>query len=107
LNYQLLAGAPNYGIDQFSVPNLGTVSIPVNKYGTDRTPALNVMNLRFGRVFPIKEHPLEFTFELFNALNVAPGTSVNYIYGSGAKTFGYTTTYLDPMVGRIGAQYRF
>jgi hypothetical protein len=108
LNYQILAGVPNYGIDQFSVPNLGTVSIPVNKYGTDRTPTMHVMNLRFGRIFPIKEHnTLEFTFELFNALNVSPGTSVNYIYGSGTKTFGYTTTYLDPLIGRIGAVFKF
>jgi hypothetical protein len=108
LNYQILAGAPSYGIDQFSVPNLGTVSIPVNKFGTDRAPTLNVMNLRFGRVFPIKEHnTLEFTFELFNALNVAPGTAVSYIYGSGTKTFGYTTTYMDPLVCRIGAVFKF
>jgi Carboxypeptidase regulatory-like domain/TonB dependent receptor len=108
LNYQLLAGAPSYGIDQISVPNLGTVSIPVNKFGTDRAPLQNVLNLRFGRIFPIKEHDtLEVTFELFNALNVAPGTSVSYIYGTGTKTFGYTTTYLDPTIGRVGVTYKF
>ncbi len=108
LNYQALAGTPTYGIDQISVPNLGTVSIPVNKYGSDRSPTLNVLNLRFGRIFHIKEKDtLEFTFELFNTLNVAPGTSVSYIYGTGTKTFGYTTTYMDPLIGRIGAMYKF
>jgi hypothetical protein len=108
LNYQLLAGAPNYGVDQFSVPNLGTISIPVNKFGTDRAPTLNVMNLRFGRTFPIKEHDsLEATLELFNALNVGPATSVNYIYGSGVKTFGYASSYMGPMVGRIGLLFKF
>lgn len=108
VNYQWLAGAPSYATDQFSVPNIGTVYIPVEQFGTHRAPNLNVLNLRFAKVFPIKEHDrLELTLELFNALNASPGTTVNFINGTGTKAFGFTSEYMSPMVGRVGVKFSF
>jgi hypothetical protein len=111
VNYEYLAGQPNYTTDQITnVPFLGTVTIPINQFGSDRNPGINVLNLRFGRIFPIKEHnSLELTLELFNALNVAPWETVNYINGAAgtSKQFGYGTSPLPPMIGRVGATFKF
>jgi Carboxypeptidase regulatory-like domain len=109
LTYDFLAGTPNYTTDQITgVPFLGTVTIPVNQFGSDRTPGQNVLNLKFGRIFPIKEHDsLEVSMEIFNTLNAAPGETVNYINGSGTKAFGYVSAVMPPLIGRFGATFKF
>jgi hypothetical protein len=110
LNYQLLAGAPNYAMDQFNLTaqGLGTVTIPVEEYGSHRAPTLHVLNLRFGKTVEFKQsHRLELAVELFNALNSSAGTTVNFINGTGTRAFGYTSVYMAPMVGRMGVTYRF
>jgi hypothetical protein len=65
------------------------------------------MNLKAGRSFELKHSSFEAAVELFNALNVAPGTSVNFINGTGTKAFGYTSVYMAPMIGRLGLTYKF
>jgi hypothetical protein len=109
VNYQLLAGAPNYATDQFNgVPSLGTVTIPVEQFGTQRSPTLHVLNLKAGKRFALKRgDSLELSVELFNALNAAPGITVNYLNGTGTRAFGFVSEYMNPMVGRMGVQFKF
>src|SRR5262249_1598678 len=110
VNYQLLAGAPNYAMDQFNLTAQGlrTVTIPVEAFGAHRAPTLHVVNLRFAKTVPIQQkRRVEFTVEIFNALNSNAGTTVNFINGSGTRAFGFTSVYMSPMVGRFGMTYRF
>jgi Carboxypeptidase regulatory-like domain/TonB dependent receptor len=109
LTYEFLAGTPNYTTDQITgVPFLGTVTMPVNQYGSNRNPDQNVMSVRAGRVFKWKErNSLEPTLELFNALNAAPAETVNYINGTGTNKFGYVSAVMPPFIGRFGVTYRF
>jgi hypothetical protein len=109
-NYQLLAGAPNYAMDQFNLTaqGLGTVTLPVEEFGAHRAPMLHVLNLRASKNVKIAQSQrLEFTVELFNALNSSAGTTVNFINGTGTRQFGFTSVYMSPMVGRMGVTYRF
>jgi TonB dependent receptor len=109
LNYQFLAGAPNYRTDQFTkVPQLGTITIPVESWGTQRNPPLNLLNFRAAKIIAIGEtRSLTATLELFNALNSSPGTTINYLSGSGASTFGTVSAVLPPTIGRLGLQFKF
>ena len=49
------------------------------------------------------------TVELFNALNSSVGTSINYQYGAvgTAREFGFVSTVVPPMIGRIGFEFKF
>ena len=109
LNYQYLAGAPNYRTDQFTgVPQLGTVTIPVVKWGTQRNPDLSLLNVRAARIIAIGEKTsLTATLELFNALNSSPGTAINYLSSTGTSAFGTVSAVLPPTIGRLGLQFKF
>ena len=109
VNYHLLAGAPNYAMDQITgVPSLGTVTIPVEQFGAHRSPTLHVLNLKEGKRFNLQGgRSLELSLEIFNALNAAPGTTVNFINGTGTRAFGFISEYMAPMVGRMGVQFKF
>jgi hypothetical protein len=109
LNYQYLAGAPNYRTDQFTgVPQLGTVTIPVESWGTQRTPPISLLNIRAARIITLGEtKSLTGTVELFNALNSSPGTTINYLSGSGTSAFGTVSAVLPPTIGRLGLQFKF
>lgn len=109
LNYQFLAGAPNYRTDRFTgVPQLGTVTIPVESWGAERNPPLNLLNIRTAKIISIGEkRSLTATLELFNALNASPGTTINYLSGTGTSTFGTVSAVLPPIIGRAGLQFKF
>ena len=49
------------------------------------------------------------TVELFNLTNANEATSVNYQYGAvgTSRQFGYVTTVIPPMIGRIGFEFKF
>jgi hypothetical protein len=110
LNYQYLAGQPNYSTDQFSVPTLGTVYIPVNQFGTDRTPPLNILNIRAAKIIAFGDRKsLTASLELYNVLNCNAGTTINYVQGAvgTSKQFGFASVVNPPMIGRLGLQFKF
>jgi hypothetical protein len=109
LTYDLLKGSPNYRTDQFTkVPQLGTVTIPVEPWGTEWTPSLNVMGVRLAKVFPIHESKsITGSLDLFNALNASPAEKINYLSGTGASTFGTVSAVLPPLIGRLGILFKF
>ena len=111
LNYHYLAGTPNYATDQITgVPQLGTITIPLEPFGTRRNPALSILNARAAKGFAMKGNKkFVATVELFNALNSSVGTSINYQYGAvgTAREFGFVSTVVPPMIGRIGFEFKF
>ena len=111
LNYHYLAGTPNYATDQITgVPQLGTITIPLESFGTRRNPALSILNARAAKGFAMKGNKkFVATVELFNALNSSVGTSINYQYGAvgTAREFGFVSTVVPPMIGRIGFEFKF
>jgi hypothetical protein len=91
------------------VPQLGSVTIRVNPYGSVLGPALNVMNLRISKDFRLGgTRKLGVDGDIFNLLNSnAPNA---YIFNSG-RTYLYSTGVnggiLPARTGRIGIHYTF
>jgi hypothetical protein len=111
LNYRLLAGTPTYATDQITgVPQLGTVTIPVEKFGAHRNPALSIMDVRAAKAFKLAGNKrLNATVELFNALNSDVATTINYQYGAigTPREFGFVSAVIPPMIGRVGIEFKF
>jgi len=107
LNYRYLAGTPAYAIDQIAgVPQLGTVTIPLEPWGTRRNPGLSVLDIRGAK--NVRKNFVA-TVELFNVTNTNAATSVNYQYGAvgTSREFGFVNSVIPPMIGRVGLQFKF
>src|SRR5262245_18110079 len=104
--FNSLAGAPNYRTIQFTgVPQLGTVTVPAEEYGSQRNPTVNLLNLKVSRQFRLQHNSsLELALELFNALNTNAATTVSYVTG---PTFGVVSAITPPTIARIGGSYKF
>ena len=52
---------------------------------------------------------LAATVELFNITNSNAATSVNYQYGAvnTSRQFGFVSTVIPPMIGRVGVEFKF
>jgi hypothetical protein len=111
VNYRYLAGTPAYATDQITgVPQLGTVTIPLEEFGTQRNPGLSVLDLRAAKNFRMGGNKrFAATVELFNLTNTNAATSVNYQYGAvgTSREFGFVSTVIPPMIGRIGFEFKF
>lgn len=104
--YNYLAGTANYRTVLFTgIPQLGSVTVPVEPFGSQRNPPINVMNLRLARVFPFKERfKVEATADLFNMFNSNAATSVSYLTGPTYKSVSAIT---PPAIARFGATFSF
>ena len=111
LNYRYLAGVPNYATDQITgVPQLGTVTIPLEAFGTQRNPGLSVLDFRAAKNFNLGGgRRFAATVELFNLTNTDASLGTNYQYGAigTAREFGYVSTVIPPMIGRVGVEFKF
>jgi outer membrane receptor protein involved in Fe transport len=111
LNYRYLAGAPNYATDQITgVPQLGTVTIPLEPFGTQRNPGLSVLDFRAAKNFTLGgARRFAVTVEMFNLLNTDVALTTNYQYGAigTAREFGYVSTVIPPRIGRVGLEFKF
>jgi len=111
LNYRYLAGAPNYATDQITgVPQLGTVTIPVEAFGTQRSPGLSVLDFRAAKNVVLGgARRFAVTFEMFNLLNTDVTLATNYQFGAvgTAREFGYVSTVIPPRIGRVGIEFKF
>jgi hypothetical protein len=111
VNYRYLAGTPAYATDQITgVPQLGTVTIPLEQIGSQRNPGLSVLDLRGAKNFMLGgSKRFVATIELFNVLNSDSATTVNYQYGAlnTSRQFGYISTVIPPMIGRVGVEFKF
>ena len=110
-NYRFLAGTPAYATDQITgVPQLGTVTIPLEPFGARRNPGLSVLDFRAAKNFLMGGgRRFAATVELFNLTNTNSSISTNYQYGAvgTAREFGYVSTVIPPMIGRVGLEFKF
>jgi len=92
------------------VPQLGTVTMPLESYGTRRNPGLSVLDLRGAKNFMLGGNKrVVATIELFNVTNTDAATAVNYQYGAlgTSRAFGFVSSVIPPMIGRLGVEFKF
>jgi hypothetical protein len=99
--YQFRAADPDGGP---SLASLSTVTLRLEPYGSSSGAPENVLNLRFGKRFPLGRSRVSVDFEIFNLLNSNAPTSKTFVSG---PSFDYTTGVLPPRVARFGATFTF
>jgi outer membrane receptor protein involved in Fe transport len=104
--YNYLAGTPEYRTDTFTgIPELGSVTVPVAPLGSLRLPAINLLNLRLGRTFVIKErYKLEGTVDVYNVFNNKSALAESFLTG---PSYGTVTSIVPPAIFRLGAAFSF
>lgn len=84
---------------------LSTVTLRLEPFGTQRSAAINVVNLRVSKAVSLGGgHRAQFDFDVFNVLNSSAPLGVEFRSG---PTFGYVTSVLPPRVARLGFRYTF
>ncbi len=103
---QAHSGSPAYRTYTFrSVPQLGTVSLPLEEFGSRREDTVAVLNLRVSKQFPVASWGrLNIDFDVFNVLNSNAAVATNWASGS---TFGYVEDLTPARVARFGATFSF
>jgi hypothetical protein len=87
------------------VPQLSTLTLPLESFGSEKGKALNVLDLRIAKGFSLGgTRRFEVRFDVFNTLNSSAPTAVSFISG---PTFAYATSVLFPRVARLGARLSF
>jgi hypothetical protein len=85
----------------------GNPTVYLTPSGTQRLPAVNLMDLRFSRPVAIKErYKIEPQFDIYNLFNAATVTSVNQNYDAGAL-FRNPTAVIFARSVKIGVQFTF
>jgi hypothetical protein len=104
--YNFLRGTPRQRTYQFrSVPQAGTITLPMEPFGTRRDPNQHVVNLRASKPIALGgQRRLSLSFEVFNLLNVNTATTIRYVSSS---TYGAISAILPPRIARIGAEFSF
>jgi outer membrane receptor protein involved in Fe transport len=103
--FNILAGTPNYRTYIFrSIPNAGTVTLPLEPFGSERAPAQRVLNLRVARPFRLSTRRLTLTAQVYNLFNTNSATTVSYESG---PTFGRVSVIVPPRIARLGVEFAF
>lgn len=103
---QARAGLPGYRTYTFrSLPQLGTLSVPLEEYGAQRGPTVAVLNLRASKELSIgRGTRLSLDLDVFNVLNSSAAVAINWVSG---PTYGYVTDLTQARVARVGAKFTF
>jgi hypothetical protein len=84
---------------------LSTVTLRLDPFGSQSSPAIHVVNLRATKHFPLAAgHRVQFDFDLFNLFNTS--SPITAVFASG-PTFNYATAVVPPRIARIGFRYSF
>jgi hypothetical protein len=88
-----------------SIPNSGTITVPLEAFGDRRLDNQNSLNVRASKKFVLgNSWRLEGTFDLFNALNANTVTAMTVASG---PSFGAVTAIVPPRIVRFGATLSF
>jgi hypothetical protein len=87
------------------IQQLGSVTVPVEPYGSERNPPINLLNLRLGKIFALlgkifafeERFKIETTLAVFNVFNSNAATSVSYLTGPNYKSVSAIT---PPLIAR-------
>ena len=85
-------------------------SIACEPFGARRNPGLSVLDLRGAKNFMLGGGKrFVATVELFNVTNTDAATAVNYQYGAPntSRAFGFVSSVIPPMIGRVGVEFKF
>src|SRR2546427_3514187 len=102
--FSILDGAPGQRTYLFrSLPQTGTLTMPMEPFGTRRGPVRSNLDLRVGKAFVFARGPrFDVSLDLFNALNSNSAWATTYQSG---PTFGYWNTIASPHVARFGVHF--
>jgi hypothetical protein len=103
--YNFYNGLYGQRTETYVLPNAGSITIPVERYGAQEGPIRALMNLRFARNFRTERWGLfRPNVELLNALNSAAPWTITYTSG---PRFGYYNSTDTPRIVRAGLVYEF
>jgi hypothetical protein len=87
------------------IPEIGSLTVPVEPYGSEYTGQINILDLRVGKRFSVGGgRHLQIDVNIYNFLNSSATTSATFLSGS---AFGYATGVVPPRVARIGGTLTF
>src|SRR5260221_2044057 len=99
-----------------ALKQLTTVTVNLEPFGTEKGPAINILDLRSSKQFKLGSgRRFEVDIDLFNLLNSSAPTTITYISGptygfygvSGASVNAAEGGILASRVARFGAKYSF
>jgi hypothetical protein len=90
--------------ETYVLPNAGSITIPVEAYGSTTGPIRDLLNLRFAWTWGGKQGRFRPNVEVLNATNSAPPWSMTFTSG---PRFGYYNNINTPRILRFGAIYEF
>ena len=75
-----------------------SLTVPLIPNGTETLPALNNLDMRFGRNFKVGRYSLEGMFEIFNVLNTSTTLAIR------STNFGTATFHVPGGSGDVGTR---
>ena len=103
--YNLYNGRYGQRTETYVLPNAGSITIPVERYGAEQAPVRALLNLRFARNFRTEKHgTFRPNLELLNALNSSAPWTLTYTSG---PRFGFYNSIDTPRIVRAGLVYEF
>jgi hypothetical protein len=92
-------------VNYLGIPNVGTVTIPVEPFGAEEGPDKVLWNVQFGREFLFKErYRLKPSVDILNLLNRADQWTITYVSG---PNFHVPTVIDTPRIARFGMVFSF
>lgn len=88
----------------FVLPNAGSITIPMEPFGSTQGPVRDLLNLRFAWVLKGRNFMLRPNLEILNATNSAAPWSMTFTSG---PRYGYYNTIDTPRIARFGVIYEF
>ena len=85
-------------------PNAGSITIPMEPYGSTEGPIRDLLNLRLAWVLKGKHSMFRPNLEVLNATNSAAPWNLTFTSG---PRFGYYNTVDTPRILRFGVIYEF
>jgi hypothetical protein len=103
---QARAGTPGYRTFVFrSLPQLGTLTLPLEEWGSQRGPVVAMLNVRASKEFQLgRGRAISFDVDVFNLLNSNAAVAINWASG---PTFDYVTDLTQARIARFGAKFTF
>jgi hypothetical protein len=84
--------------------SLASLTVRMEPIGTQRLPAVRLLNVRATKQFHLNRNRFSVQFDLYNALNSSDATSESFRSG---PTYGTISAILPPRVARLGINYSF
>jgi len=90
--------------ETYVLPNAGSITIPVERYGSTEGPIRDLLNLRIAWSVKREHSSLRPNIEILNATNSAAPWNITFTSG---PRFGYYNTVDTPRILRFGVIYEF